>query len=60
MNFMKITLIVNALVPNSSVGRVVINIAEQFKKQNHDIQIITSEYDEEFIKRYDIDKSEII
>lgn len=59
MKLMKIAFIANSIVPKSSIGRVILNLAKEFKQKGHKIQIYTINYNAHFIKEYGIEEAEI-
>lgn len=57
---MKLAFLVNKLTPVGGIGRVVLNLSNILKAKGHDIKILTISYDSNFIKKYRINKSDII
>ncbi len=56
---MKFAFIVNSLTPIGGVGRVVLNLAEEFKKRGHESHIYTIKCDQSFVKNYNLGQEAI-
>ncbi|MHA1265185.1 MAG: glycosyltransferase family 4 protein [Candidatus Helarchaeota archaeon] len=56
---MRIAFITNNLLPQSSIGRMVLNLAKKMKEYGHKIHIFTVIYDQRFANSYGINDSEL-